>query len=516
MHYRTEWGQSLHVDMTYISSDGRHTRYNLPMQTQDGELWQAETVVMESRQHPVTALVYAYQVEDGTGKVLRREWSIVPRKYAFDSTIDYVFPDSWRDIPAQNHLYTAVYARSVGMMFKTEVDPLRVPLYRRTILLRVSAPQLQRGEVLAVCGNHPAMGSWSPSRYVRMMPIGGHDWLLSINADMMRLPLEYKYVVVDEQSNAISRWENGENRTTGDVFLSDGQVLVLYGEALRVEEREWRIAAVAVSEPSKILVDWAQQVGIKLIDMQPVARRGMKMKPSSVRRLQQIGAYARDRGVSLMGHIEIDLSREMVLSHIHSRVALLETCFDVLSLRFLMPADAALHADYWAYLAAERAEQIISSTCMFVVIEADNGTGMLKPALKRLRPVYVELQSEPEKTTFEFSHVDEYPYRSVAVVAGGTTVSLARWWEEDAERVQRYFVTILHRKGKAPRALTPDIAEDVVARHLFCPSMVSVVSITDLAAMDEGLIKRRLTVNGLSKADKLNDKLQLMIKRSRR
>ncbi len=516
MHYRTEWGQSLHVDLTYISSDGRYTRYNLPMQTQDGELWQVETAVVESRQHPVTALVYAYQVEDGAGKVLRREWSIVPRKYAFDSTMDYVFPDSWRDIPVQDHFYTAVYARSVGMTFKTEVDPLRVPLYRRTILLRVSAPQLQPGEVLAVCGNHPAMGSWNTSRYVRMMPIGGHDWLLSINADMMRLPLEYKYVVVDEQSNAISRWENGENRTTGDVFLGDGQVLVLYGEALRVEEREWRIAAVAVLEPTKVLVDWAQQVGMKLIDIQPAARRGMKIRLSSVRKLQQISAYAHDRGVSLMGHIEIDLNREMTLRHIHSRIALLETCFDALSLHLLMPADAALHADYWAYLAAERAEQIICNTRMLVVIEAGKDAGMLKSALKRLRPVYVELQSEPEKTAFEFSHIDEYPYRSVAVVAGGAAVSLARWWEEDTERAQRYFVTILHRKGRTPRVLTPDIAEEVVARHLFSPSMVSVVAVNDLGAMDESLIKQRLSAGMLLKADKLNDKIQLMIKRSRR
>ena len=332
----------------------------------------------------------------------------------------------------------------------------------------------------------------------------------------MRLPLEYKYVVVDEQSNAISRWENGENRTTGDVFLGDGQVLVLYGEALRVEEREWRIAAVAVLEPTKVLVDWAQYVGMKLIDIQPAARRGRKMKLSSVRKLQQISAYAHDRGVSLMGHIEIDLNREMTLRYIHSRITLLETCFDVLSLHLLMPADTAVHADYWAYLAAERAEQIICNTRMLVVIEVGKDAGMLKSALKRLRPVYVELQSEPEKTAFEFSHIDEYSYRSVAVVAGGAAVSLAQWWEEDTERAQRYFVTILHRKGRTPRVLTSDIAEEVVARHLFCPSMVSVVSITDLAAMDENLMKRRLSAGMLQKADKLNEKLQLMIKRSKR
>ncbi len=516
IHYRTEWGQLLHVDMAFISSDGRHTHYNLPMQTQDGELWQAETAVMESRQHAVSAIVYAYQVEDAGDKVLRREWSIVPRKYAFDRTMDYVFPDAWRDIPAQSHLYTSAYVRSAGMAFEWNVGALRTPLYRRTILLRVSAPQLQQGEVLAVCGNHPAMGSWNPSRYVRMMPMGGHDWLLAVNADMMRLPLEYKYVVVDERSNAISRWENGENRTTGDVSLADGQVLVLYGEALRVEEKEWRVAAVAIVEPTKTLVDWAQHVGMKLIDVQPATRRDMKMTPSSVRKLQQISVYASGKGVSLMGHIAIDLRRERNLSHMRSRIALLETSFDALSVRFILPADAAAHADYWAYLAAERIEQIICNTRMLVVIEANNGAGMLKPALKRLRPVYVELQSEPETAAFEFSHVDEYPYRSVAVVASGTAVSLAQWWSADAARAQRYFVTILHRKGEAPHMLSPDIAEDVVARHLFSPAMVSVVAISDLAAMDESLMKRRLTASSLSKANKLNVRLQLMIKRSKR
>ena len=290
--YRTSWGESLHVLLAFHSQDGAVRRQDLPMQTEDGELWTLETAALLSRQHPLSHVVYSYQVENSEGEVLRQEWDAVPRIYYFDSSQDYVFPDQWCDRPLPYHLYSNAYLTTVHGRRDEEVEPIRLPLFRKTVIFRVSAPQLKAGQAVAVCGSHPAIGSWNTSRYQQMHYVGQHEWMLSVNAQGWLLPVEYKYVVIDTATHALLQWEEGDNRTvtfegtSGDSLeIPDGVALVLYGDPLRLCEETWRAAGVAVpvfslrSEHSygvgdfgdlRRLVDWAAETGMKFIQVLPV------------------------------------------------------------------------------------------------------------------------------------------------------------------------------------------------------------------------------------------------------
>ena len=223
-------------------------------------------------------------MEDGEGRVLRREWAQVPRVYWFDASKNYVFCDEWRDRPLCAHLYTNAYLTTVHAPLGEQVEARRLPLYRRTVIFRISAPQLQKGQSVALLGSHPMMGGWSPARYLRMEYIGQHDWILSVNTDAVGLPLEYKYVVVDDKTHELLTWEEGDNRVVTDE-LTDGEVRVLYGGVLRMREKTWRAAGVVVpvfalrSDHScgvgdfgdlRRLVDWAVATGMKVIQLLPV------------------------------------------------------------------------------------------------------------------------------------------------------------------------------------------------------------------------------------------------------
>ena len=292
IHYNTAWGESLHVVIAYHSQDGTVRHQNLLMQTEDGEQWTLETSALMSRQHPLSHIVYSYQVENGDGQVLRKEWDMIPRIYSFDATKDYVFPDDWRDRPLPLHLYSNAYLTTIHGQHDENVSALPLPLFRRTIIFRVSAPQLKAGQAVAVCGSHPAIGSWNTSRYLLMEYAGQGEWLLSVNAQGWLLPIEYKFVVVDTKSHELISWEEGDNRVVPNSFadgntneLADGTVLVLHGGHLRLREELWRAAGVAVpvfslrSEHSfgvgdfgdlKRLVDWAVLTGMKFIQVLPV------------------------------------------------------------------------------------------------------------------------------------------------------------------------------------------------------------------------------------------------------
>ena len=249
IHYNTAWGESLHVAIDYHCQDGTVRHQNLLMQTDDGELWTLETAALMSRHHPLSHISYAYQVENGDGDVLRREWDMVPRIYPFDASKDYIFPDQWRDRPLPLHLYSAAYLTTMGRQHDERAEAKPLPLFRRTIMFRVSAPQLKKGQCVAVCGSHPAIGSWSPSRYLKMEYAGEGEWLLTVNAQGWMLPIEYKYVVVDSKTHELLMWEEGDNRTVPvcspdglSQEIPEGQVLVLHGGHLRLAEETWQAA----------------------------------------------------------------------------------------------------------------------------------------------------------------------------------------------------------------------------------------------------------------------------------
>ena len=860
INYGTQWGESLHVVISYHSQDGTVKVRNLLMATDDGVNWTVETAAVESRQHPIVSFTYYYQVEDGDGNVLRREWSGVPRCYYFDPSKSYVLPDLWRDIPLQYHLYSSAYAVTAGLE-QTEAGALRVPLYRKTILFRVSAPQLRKGQSLAILGSHPALGDWNEARYLRMEHIGRFDWMLSVNVDAVLMPLEYKYVIIDDEKNALVAWEEGDNRTTAgllppdQMMVPDGTVLVVYGEGLRVKEQTWRAAGVVVpvfslrSEHSfgvgdfgdlRRLVDWAEITGMKVIQTLPVndtttdggwhdsypynivsafalhphyldleALGPLKSKSRMTaynRQRQELNAlgysdyeavgrvkqdyvrerfaecgqqtldskdfklwfddnkewlepyarwcgsdhliiyyiqyhlhlqlkaaadYARSKGIILKGDIPIGVNRDSVETATHpelfnldcqagappdvfsqngqnwgfptyhfplstwfrKRLRWMSQYFDAFRIDHVLgffriweiPVDAVfgllghfspalplavseieyfglpfrkdfmtrpfindrvverlfgIHAQYvrdnfliarsyglydlkaefdtqqkirtlfdgrgdenslwirdglyrlvssvlfledphqpgmyhpridvyhepvydaltteekdafmrlynnyyyqrhnffWGGEAIKKLTDTFGETHMLCCAE---DLGMLpdcvQPVLDSLRILTLEIQSMPKQKGFEFAHLDGNPYRSVATFSTHDMPPLRLWWEESPERTQRFYVTMLQKQGRAPEHLPAHLAEEIIARHLYCPSMLCLLSLQDWLAMDGELrsknpreerinvpsdpynrwkYRMHLTIEELLKADKYNNKVRTMITRSKR
>ncbi|MBQ3699235.1 MAG: 4-alpha-glucanotransferase [Prevotella sp.] len=870
IHYHTAWGESLHVSIDFHSQDGTVRHQNLLMQTEDGELWTVETAALMSRHHPLSHIVYSYQVENGDEEVLRREWDMIPRIYHFDASKDYVFPDDWRDRPLPLHLYSNAYLTTVHGRRDERVEAMRLPLFRRTIIFRVSAPQLKAGQVMAVCGSHPAIGSWSTSRYLKMNYAGQGEWMLSVNALGWQQPIEYKYVVVDAETNELLSWEEGDNRTV-PLEIIDGQVLVLHGGHLRLREELWRAAGVVVpvfslrSEHSfgvgdfgdlKRLVDWAVAAGMKFIQTLPVndtttdghwhdsypynivsvfalhphymdleAAGTLKSKARMtqfLRRRQELNAlpysdyeavdrvkndylhelfeeqgrtvmqtagykqfvadnedwlkpyaafrranaesseyaessessefseiyfqqyllhtqlkaaadYAREKGVVLKGDLPIGVNRDSVetcqhpelfnldsqtgappdtfsqqgqnwgfptyhwseelyqmmrrrlrhmqqyfdafrIDHVlgffriweipenavygllghfspalpltvneieyfglpfrkelftrpfindrlverlfgihaqyvrdnflvrkayglydlqpdydtqrkvamqfaerrdesslwirdglmrlisdvlfvedphqaemyHPRIgATTEPIFEALSgeekdafLRLYNNYFYQRHSFFWGQQALRRLPAVLKDCRMLVCAE---DLGMLpdcvEPVLDQLRILTLEIQQMPKQQGFEFAHLDANPMRSVATISTHDMSPLRLWWQESPERRQRYYVTMLQKEGRAPEQLPAHLAEEIIARHLYCPSMLCILSIQDWLSMDMELrskhpqeerinvpsdpynrwqYRMHLTIEELLQATKYNNKVRTMIQRSKR
>ena len=880
IQYGTQWGENLYVAITYQSADGTVKVRRLPMTTDDGWHWELETSAVESRQHPVSSISYYYYVADADGIELRREWTGVPRTYYFDATKNYILPDLWRDVPLQYHLYSQAYLTTTGLSSGDSLQVQRVPLYRKTVIFRVSAPQLKKGQSVAILGSHPALGSWNPARYLLMEPLGCAEWQLSVNVDAILLPLEFKYVIVDDETHALVAWEEGDNRSLEGMLppeqtaIPDGSVLVVYGEGLRVKEETWRAAGVTVPVFSlrssrscgvgdfgdlRMLVDWAVATGMKVIQILPVndttlsrswsdsypynivsafalhpqyldlqalgPLRDKKCMTAFLRQQRELNAlnytdyeavqrvksdyvravfeergqqtldskefkqwfednqewlvpyaewlsnnsltshpspltsiyfiqyhlhlqlkaaadYARQNGVCLKGDVPIGVNRNSVetathpdffcldastgappdnfspngqnwgfptyrwsegvkadsersplVEWFHRRMRWMEQYFDAIRIdhvlgffriweipddavfglmghfspalpmtqgeieyfglpfrkdlftrpfindrvlqrlfglhvpyvreHFLIPRSYGLydlkseydtqqkvrqafdgkgdenslwirdglyrlvsnvlfledprqsemyhprigawqepvyealtadekdaymrlynnyfyqrHNFFWGDTAMRRLSEVFGHTSMLCCAE---DLGMLpecvQPVLDHLRILTLEIQSLPKQSGFEFTHLDGNPYRSVATISTHDMSPLRLWWEESPERTQRYYVSMLQKQGRAPEHLPAHLAEEIIARHLYCPSMLCILSLQDWLAMDSELrsknpreervnvpsdpynrwkYRMHLTIEDLLAATKYNNKVRTMITRSKR
>lgn len=143
---------------------------------------------------------------------------------------------------------------------------------------------------------------------------------------------------------------------------------------------------------------------------------------------------------------------------------------------------------FWYREAMKKLPKLVQATRMLVCAE---DLGMVPDCvpwvMNELKILSLELQSMPKSVTTRFGHLSQNPYRSICTISSHDMPTLRQWWDEDYERTQDYYNSMLHREGPAPHPLPGWLAKDIIARHLDSPSMLCVLSVQDWLAMDERL-----------------------------
>ena len=157
--------------------------------------------------------------------------------------------------------------------------------------------------------------------------------------------------------------------------------------------------------------------------------------------------------------------------------------------------------------------------------------------LDRLKMLTLELQMMPKTDGYEFGHLEANPYRSIATITTHDMEPMRLWWEKYPEMAQRYYVSMLQKEGRAPAELSTTLMEEIIARHEYSPSMLCIIALQDLMAIDITLrgkspreerintpgdsynqwrYRMPVTIEVLRNATPFNNKLKTMITRSRR
>lgn len=142
--------------------------------------------------------------------------------------------------------------------------------------------------------------------------------------------------------------------------------------------------------------------------------------------------------------------------------------------------------DFW-YREAMKKLPLLSQATRMLVCAEDLGMvpDCVQWVMNELRILSLELQSMPKDPSVEFGHLSRNPYRSVCTLSTHDMPTLRQWWDEDYDRTQKYYNSMLYRGGAAPHPLPGWLARDIVSRQLTSPSMLCILSLQDWFAIDE-------------------------------
>lgn len=147
------------------------------------------------------------------------------------------------------------------------------------------------------------------------------------------------------------------------------------------------------------------------------------------------------------------------------------------------------HNEFWRESAMRKLPAIKAATEMLICGE---DLGMVPASvpgvMNELSILSLAIQRMPNDDRV-FWHPSDTPYLSVTSTGSHDMSTLREWWQEDTDKTQRFYQTILGQGGKAPYFCEPWIARDIIIQHLHSPSMWAIFPIQDIIAMDASLRK---------------------------
>lgn len=276
IHYKTNPGDIIGIE--YYTSGQSHKKEILLFYTFDGENWSGR---LEISAHSTLKYNYVLIHND---KVVLREWGKT-REVVLDS-FELIIRDSWRArANVSNAFLTSAFTNAILKRIpkNKEAEKLKFKKGYHTIQFQFVSTSIEASLCYGITGNVPELGEWKK-------PVLMHDadfplWNLSLLVDSKNQFVEYKYVIADPATGNIVHWEEGDNRILYTNILSDQKTLFrIYDDGFR-HLSLWRGAGVAIPVFSlrshtgmgigeftdlKLLTDWAENTGMKVIQVLPV------------------------------------------------------------------------------------------------------------------------------------------------------------------------------------------------------------------------------------------------------
>ena len=204
IHYVTGWGQSLYLKLHTPNQGSTTESEGFVMQCNKNLEWTIEI----SLDSDVKSISYQYAILN-SDKSFQYEYGNVRNITLPISKNEFKVLDYWRTPNGESPFLTAAFT---DCFFKRELVQATEVNKSKNLILRINCPQMEPNRHFAIVGNQDALGNWDVTKKVRLDESQFPIWSIAFDATKINFPLEYKYLVVDNDTDEVLAWGGGPNR----------------------------------------------------------------------------------------------------------------------------------------------------------------------------------------------------------------------------------------------------------------------------------------------------------------
>jgi 4-alpha-glucanotransferase len=278
INFHTLFHQRLYVCGTLPEMGGNDTSKAFPMEYDTDDIWRAEIKISNLQDRIIS---YRYFVRDNEGNTFFEvgKERIIGLN---NNSKRLIFNDQWQgntpDAPFLSDPFSNVFfthGKSV---------PTQTHLFTKEIILRVTAPNIEKEADLYLCGDHPELGGWDPEKALPLTPSFGSRWIIHLSANKIEGTILYKFIKkYSDGRNPV--WEYSENHSltipkigTHETFSIEHSFAAFNisnpkftGTALPVFSlRTKNDCGIGDFIDIKLLADWAATTGQNIIQLLPI------------------------------------------------------------------------------------------------------------------------------------------------------------------------------------------------------------------------------------------------------
>ncbi len=281
LRFSTDYGQTLFITGNHNLLGNNNINYALPMRYFTDKIWTAELDIIENLQ---TEIIYNYFLKTKDGIIIYDCGNDKLLSFKNKKTKEILVDDVWNHTGYYENIFYTEPFKSVLLKSEHTAVNTKVPKHF-SHTFKIKAPLLKKYEAVCILGNNKILGNWNEKKAVLMSRNEEDDfWVAHLYFNASSFPIEYKFGVYNTETKQFLFFESGSNRTFDDILIKDRQTIINNG-FIRLPNNTWKGAGVAIPVFSlrsnnsfgvgeftdlRLLVDWAEQTGLKLIQILPV------------------------------------------------------------------------------------------------------------------------------------------------------------------------------------------------------------------------------------------------------
>jgi 4-alpha-glucanotransferase len=280
LRFHTQVGQSLWISGNAEELGNDDPQQALALEYLNEEFWQA---TIEIRKKDVEKSIrYKYFLKNEDGELIG-EWGNDRLVDVFRKELQEIqMVDTWNHAGEYENVFFSLPFKNV--LLEQPASKSKVKTDKNfTHLFKVKAPLLNKNEIVCLLGSGETMGDWTTEKPL-LLSKEEDWWVARLDLKENGFPIAYKYGVYDTGEKKFIRYEDGNNR----FLFSDGgkkKITIIHDGFVHIPNNTWKGSGVAIPVFSlrsrnsfgvgeftdiKLLVDWAKQTGLKLVQLLPV------------------------------------------------------------------------------------------------------------------------------------------------------------------------------------------------------------------------------------------------------